>query len=224
MRFWAEEVNDHDSVFEHFFSCLFLTVPFCVSVGKIPQSPVTDPLPMPVCAASLGDPDICVVGVGGAFRAEPQTLGFSAGTLSPVVLGAILDWTNRGHQIYPAWGWAFQRLIYGGVLPPPVGPVEFPEGNPIQQGQSHPEEASSAFHPSPAMLQVSAYAPQGWGLLRTRCKREPHSPAKWENRSWAGMLDNKTTVFINFSVIATQFLEIVIFFVSFPSKCPRQGS
>jgi hypothetical protein len=48
-------------------------------------------------------------------------------------------------------------MVYlsGGFCPnerPPASPFEFPEGSPIQQGQPDPENASSAFHLSQAML------------------------------------------------------------------------
>jgi MFS family permease len=47
--------------------------------------------------------------LGSAFGIRSM-LGFGAGAVSPVVFGAILDWTNPGHQIYTAWGWAFVSL------------------------------------------------------------------------------------------------------------------
>lgn len=37
-------------------------------------------------------------------------LGFSAGALSPVVFGVVLDWTNPGGTVYNTWGWAFMSL------------------------------------------------------------------------------------------------------------------
>ncbi len=47
--------------------------------------------------------------LGSAFGIRSM-LGFGAGAVSPVVFGAIMDWTNPGHGIYTAWGWAFVSL------------------------------------------------------------------------------------------------------------------
>jgi MFS family permease len=47
--------------------------------------------------------------LGSAFGIRSM-LGFGAGAVSPVVFGAILDWTNSGHGVYTAWGWAFVSL------------------------------------------------------------------------------------------------------------------
>jgi len=74
-------VSDLSSVYKQFFWCVFLIVLFSVCAGEIPQSHVTDPLPTAVYAASLGDPDIWVGGVGGGFRAGTQTLNFSFSTV-----------------------------------------------------------------------------------------------------------------------------------------------
>ncbi len=49
---------------------------------------------------------------GRGFRIE-ILLGFGAGAISPVVFGAILDWTNpqgAGQTYYAHWGWAFVSL------------------------------------------------------------------------------------------------------------------
>jgi MFS family permease len=53
--------------------------------------------------------------VGAAFGLR-SLLGFGAGAISPVVFGAILDWTNpsvSGIQ-YQNWGWAYSILGLGG--------------------------------------------------------------------------------------------------------------
>jgi MFS family permease len=47
--------------------------------------------------------------LGSAFGVRSM-LGFGAGAVSPVVFGAILDWTNTGPQGYAVWGWAFVSL------------------------------------------------------------------------------------------------------------------
>jgi MFS family permease len=47
--------------------------------------------------------------LGAAFGIR-SVLGFGAGALSPVVFGAILDFTNPGQQVYTSWGWAFVSL------------------------------------------------------------------------------------------------------------------
>ena len=50
--------------------------------------------------------------LGSAFGIR-SVLGFGAGAVSPVVFGAILDWTNpqgAGHAYYATWGWAFMSL------------------------------------------------------------------------------------------------------------------
>jgi hypothetical protein len=52
----------------------------------------------------------------------------------------------------------------------PVSPVEFPEGNPIQQGRSHPEKASSALHPSDASLKLALMPGRGRGRAEDYAK------------------------------------------------------
>jgi MFS family permease len=47
--------------------------------------------------------------LGTAFGIRSM-LGFGAGAVSPVVFGAILDFTNPGQQVYTTWGWAFISL------------------------------------------------------------------------------------------------------------------
>jgi MFS family permease len=50
--------------------------------------------------------------LGSAFGIR-SVLGFGAGAVSPVVFGAILDWTNpqgAGQTYYATWGWAFMSL------------------------------------------------------------------------------------------------------------------
>ena len=71
--------------------------------------------------SSLGDSPVLSAGLtevvapsylGVAFGLR-SLLGFGAGAISPVVFGAILDWTNphgAGHLYYAHWGWAFVSL------------------------------------------------------------------------------------------------------------------
>lgn len=71
--------------------------------------------------ASLGDSPVLSAGLtevvnpsylGSAFGLR-SLLGFGAGAISPVVFGAILDWTNpqaAGQAYYADWGWAFVSL------------------------------------------------------------------------------------------------------------------
>lgn len=71
--------------------------------------------------ASLGDSPVLSAGLtevvnpsylGSAFGLR-SLLGFGAGAISPVVFGAILDWTNpqaAGQTYYANWGWAFVSL------------------------------------------------------------------------------------------------------------------
>ena len=70
---------------------------------------------------SLGDSPVLSAGLtevvtpsylGAAFGLR-SLLGFGAGAISPVVFGAILDWTNpqgTGQTYYANWGWAFVSL------------------------------------------------------------------------------------------------------------------
>jgi MFS family permease len=72
--------------------------------------------------ASIGDSPVLSAGLtevvtpsylGSAFGLR-SLFGFGAGAISPVVFGAILDWTNPhglGQEYYSIWGWAF--LILG---------------------------------------------------------------------------------------------------------------
>ena len=52
--------------------------------------------------------------LGSAFGIRSM-LGFGAGAVSPVVFGAVLDWTNPGRQVYTTWGWAFISLGIPGL-------------------------------------------------------------------------------------------------------------
>ena len=70
---------------------------------------------------SLGDSPVLSAGLmevvtpsylGAAFGLR-SLMGFGAGAISPVVFGAILDWTNpqgAGQTYYANWGWAFVSL------------------------------------------------------------------------------------------------------------------
>ena len=45
-------------------------------------------------------------------------VGFSAGALSPLAFGFVLDWSNpliNGQRLYSTWGWAFSMLGLGGL-------------------------------------------------------------------------------------------------------------
>jgi len=52
--------------------------------------------------------------LGSAFGIRSM-LGFGAGALSPVVFGAVLDWSNPGQHLYTHWGWAFVSLGIPGL-------------------------------------------------------------------------------------------------------------
>jgi MFS family permease len=52
--------------------------------------------------------------LGSAF-AMRSALGFGVGAMSPVIFGAILDWTNTGRQDFTTWGWAFVSLGIPGL-------------------------------------------------------------------------------------------------------------
>ncbi len=55
--------------------------------------------------------------LGTAFGLR-SLLGFGAGAISPLVFGAILDYTNpvrSGQEYYVTWGWAFSSLGLGGL-------------------------------------------------------------------------------------------------------------
>jgi len=56
--------------------------------------------------------------MGAAFGLRSM-LGFSAGAISPIILGLVLDLTNRGisaNGLYTNWGWAFSVLGIGGLF------------------------------------------------------------------------------------------------------------
>jgi len=70
----------------------------------------------PVLSAALSE---AVDGpyLGAAFGLR-SLLGFGAGAISPLIFGAILDWTNSTvftHPNYTTWGWAYSILGLGGV-------------------------------------------------------------------------------------------------------------
>ena len=55
--------------------------------------------------------------LGAAFGLR-SLLGFGAGAISPLMFGAILDWTNPTaltHLHYTTWGWAYSILGFGGL-------------------------------------------------------------------------------------------------------------
>jgi MFS family permease len=62
----------------------------------------------PVLSAALTE-EVTPSYLGTAFGIRSM-LGFGAGAVSPVVFGAILDFTNPGQQVYTTWGWAFISL------------------------------------------------------------------------------------------------------------------
>ena len=42
-------------------------------------------------------------------------VGYSAGAVSPLAFGVVLDWTNPIIALYSTWGWAFSMLGLGGI-------------------------------------------------------------------------------------------------------------
>jgi MFS family permease len=55
--------------------------------------------------------------LGAAFGLR-SLLGFGAAAISPLVFGAVLDWTNPqvvGQALYPTWGWAYSVFGLGGL-------------------------------------------------------------------------------------------------------------
>jgi MFS family permease len=80
-----------------------------------------------IASTSLGDSPILSAALtetvnsaymGGAFGLRSM-LGFSAGAISPIILGIVLDLTNPGvsaNGLYTNWGWAFSVLGLGGMV------------------------------------------------------------------------------------------------------------
>jgi len=70
----------------------------------------------PVLSAGLTEVvESCYLGAAFGLR---SLLGFGAGSISPLVFGLILDWTNSpavGQGTYTTWGWAFGALGLGGL-------------------------------------------------------------------------------------------------------------
>ena len=73
--------------------------------------------------SSLGDSPVLSAGLtetaepaymGAAFGLR-SLLGYGSGAVSPLVFGAVLDWTNAGELSYQTWGWAFSVFGIGGV-------------------------------------------------------------------------------------------------------------
>jgi MFS family permease len=70
----------------------------------------------PILSATLTE-SVNVSYMGAAFGLR-SVLGFSAGAISPIVLGAVLDLTNPGvteSGVFYNWGWAFSVLGIGGL-------------------------------------------------------------------------------------------------------------
>ncbi len=69
----------------------------------------------PVLSAALTEAvDVQYLGASFGLR---SFLGFGAGSISPLVFGAVLDWTNPALSTpihYTTWGWAFSILGLGG--------------------------------------------------------------------------------------------------------------
>jgi MFS family permease len=76
--------------------------------------------------SALGDSPILSAGLTesveasylGAAFALRSFLGFSAGAISPLAFGAVLDWANRTNLetgVYESWGWAYSLLGFGGL-------------------------------------------------------------------------------------------------------------
>lgn len=68
----------------------------------------------PVLSAALTE--VARPGRLGATLAVRSVLGFCIGAVSPILFGAVLDWTNEGSASPTVWGWAFGVLGLGGVL------------------------------------------------------------------------------------------------------------
>ena len=70
----------------------------------------------PILSAGLSESvDPAYLGAAFALR---SLIGFSAGAISPLAFGAVLDWTNRGLPetgFYSTWGWAYGVLGLGGL-------------------------------------------------------------------------------------------------------------
>jgi MFS family permease len=70
----------------------------------------------PILSAALTE--VIETSFWGAAFGLRSLLGFGAGAISPLVFGAILDWSNpvaNGQRLYTTWGWAFSVLGIGGV-------------------------------------------------------------------------------------------------------------
>ena len=71
----------------------------------------------PILSATMTE-SVSVSYMGAAFGLR-SVLGFSAGAISPVVLGVVLDLTNPGvteKGVLYNWGWAFSVLGIGGLV------------------------------------------------------------------------------------------------------------
>jgi len=71
----------------------------------------------PILSATMTE-SVSVSYMGAAFGLR-SVLGFSAGAISPVVLGAVLDLTNPSvteKGVFYNWGWAFSVLGIGGLV------------------------------------------------------------------------------------------------------------
>ena len=71
----------------------------------------------PILSATMTE-SVSVSYMGAAFGLR-SVLGFSAGAISPVVLGAVLDLTNPAlteKGVFYNWGWAFSVLGIGGLV------------------------------------------------------------------------------------------------------------
>lgn len=70
----------------------------------------------PILSAGLSESvDPAYLGTAFALR---SLIGFSAGAISPLAFGAVLDWTNKGLPetgFYMTWGWAYGVLGLGGL-------------------------------------------------------------------------------------------------------------
>jgi MFS family permease len=82
---------------------LILTIGIIYNFTSIGDSPVL----------SAGLTEVVTPSYLGAAFGFRSLLGFGAGAISPLVFGAILDWTNphgAGQTYYATWGWAFVSL------------------------------------------------------------------------------------------------------------------
>jgi MFS family permease len=82
-------------------------------------------IPAESSVLSTGVTELAHPGGLGRTMAIQSVLGFGAASISPVVFGYVLDWTNPADALarfgyFPNWGWAFMLLGVGGLIGPLV--------------------------------------------------------------------------------------------------------